>query len=103
MKVIGTFYLQSSYSMLKNLIPMEKLIEEAINNGYEFVALSDEFLHGINEFYRLVDNTKMKPIVGIKLSVLEPEETDFLVYIKNRKGYQNLLELVKLKALNHHF
>ncbi|VEU80541.1 DNA polymerase III subunit alpha [Haploplasma axanthum] len=99
----GVLYLQSSYSMLKSMIHLEELVLNCKNNGYKFVALSDEHLHGTYELFKLAKEHKIKPILGIKITVLEPNETVFLVYVKNDFGYENLLALSYLKAKNHKF
>lgn len=101
--MLGTFYIQSSYSMLKNMIEMKSLIKAAKAYNYDFIALSDESLHGLINFYEQIKDSNIKPVIGINLRVLEPFETEFLIYVKNQTGYLNLLEIVKLKNSNHKF
>lgn len=101
--MIGVFNLQSSYTMLNNTIPLPELLLTCKNNDYDFVALSDEYLYGIADLYDLTKNSKIKPIIGMKLTIIEPIETSFLIYVKNDIGYQNLLKLSYLKSTNYHF
>ncbi len=99
--MIGTLYIQSSYSMLKNAIPLPVLVEKAISGGYDFLALSDEQLHGMIHFFNLTDKHQLKPIIGLHIDVsFQQEESDFLIYVKNQIGYQNLLKISLLKSQN---
>jgi len=90
-------YLQSSYSMLKSMIHLEELVRAAVDNNYEFIALSDEQLYGAYDLFLLAKEYNIKPILGLKIDVTSPDETSFLVYAKNDIGYQNLLSLSLLK------
>src|SRR5690554_3327255 len=96
--MFGTFYLKSSYSMLDSLIHLEDLVKAAKDNKFEFVALTDEFLHGTIEFFNLAKKNNIKPILGMTLSINEPNEDLFLLYVKNNEGYKNLLKLSYLKS-----
>ena len=99
--MIGVLNIQSSYSMLKNTIPMESLVKEAKARGYDFLALSDEQLHGMLHFYRLTETYDIKPVLGISVTVgYGIGETAFLIYVKNNEGYQHLLEISLLKSQN---
>jgi DNA polymerase III subunit alpha len=97
--MFGILYLQSSYSMLKNTIPLNSLIHEAKKANYDFVALSDDNLHGMLTLFNEAKKSNLKPVLGLKIKVkLELFDTGFLVYVKNEIGYKNLL---KLSYLNH--
>lgn len=97
----GTLYLQSSYSMLKNTIPLPVLIEKAKQGNYDFIALSDEQLHGMLHLFKHAQKHHIKPILGLKINVDYPlGKTGFLVYVKNNSGYQNLLNISLLKSKN---
>lgn len=99
--MIGVLGIQSSYSMLKNTIPMETLVREVKARGYDFLALSDEQLHGMLHFYRMAEKNAIKPILGIQVQVsYNILETSFLIYVKNQTGYQNLLQISMLKSQN---
>ncbi|MCR3906810.1 MAG: DNA polymerase III subunit alpha [Tenericutes bacterium] len=97
--MFGVLYLQSSYSMLKNAIPLSSLVKEAKHKGYGFIALSDENLHGMLTLFREAKNENIKPVLGLKINVsYELDETGFLVYVKNNKGFQNLLKILMIKS-----
>ena len=94
----GILYLQSSYSMLKNMIPLESLFLVCQKEGYEFIALTDEQLHGTYDLFKNAKKYNLRPILGMVVDILEPNETKFLIYVKNSIGYENLLNLSKMKA-----
>lgn len=97
--MFGILDVQSAYSMLKNTIPLEKLVETAKNSGYDFIALSDEHLYGMMSLFREAKKHGIKPVLGLKLYVSTGlEESGFLVYVKNQVGYQHLLKLNLLKS-----
>lgn len=92
--MFGVLYLQSSYSMLNNAIPLPSLIKEVKQGGYDFIALSDHNLHGMLSLINLAKKENIKPILGLKIKVTtDLLDTGFLVYVKNQEGYQNLLKL----------
>ncbi|PKK99321.1 MAG: DNA polymerase III subunit alpha [Tenericutes bacterium HGW-Tenericutes-2] len=92
--MFGVLYLQSSYSMLNNAIPLPSLFEEVKQGGYDFIALSDNNLHGMLSLFNLAKKHNIKPIIGLKIKVsIDLMYTSFLVYVKNKEGYQNLLKL----------
>ena len=99
--MFGVLYIQSSYSMLKNTIPLPVLVEKAKQGGYDFLALSDEQLHGMIHFFNLATKHQIKPILGIQVIVKYQEtSSDFLIYVKDQKGYENLLNISLLKSQN---
>lgn len=85
--------------MLKNTIPLSVLVEKAKQGGYDFLALTDDNLHGMIQFFELAKQHHLKPIIGLKIECsIDLEQTGFLVYVKNEKGYQNLLSLLTIKG-----
>ncbi len=97
--MFGTLYLQSSYSMLKNTIPLPLLVEKAKQGGYDFIALSDEQLHGMLHLFKQAKKHNIKPILGLKVNIEhELGQSGFLLYVKNKKGYENLLQISLLKS-----
>lgn len=96
--MFGVLYLQSAFNMLKNTIPMDKLIESAKQGGYQFVSIADENLYGMMAFFKQAKINDLKPVLGIKITVsFEMGETGFLIYVKNEIGYKNLLKIVLRK------
>ncbi|HKL95178.1 MAG TPA: PHP domain-containing protein, partial [Haploplasma sp.] len=74
----GILYLQSSYSMLKNMIPLESLFLVCQKEGYEFIALTDEQLHGTYDLFKNAKKYNLRPILGMVVDIFEPNETKFL-------------------------
>ena len=96
--MFGVLYLQSAYNLLKNTIPMDTLMKHAKAGSYDFVALTDENLYGLISFFKHAKAYHLKPILGLKVNVsFEFGDTGFLIYVKNQRGYQNLLRLNLIK------
>lgn len=97
--MFGIFNIQSAYSMLNNMMPLEKLIKELKKHEYDFIALSDDMLYGAHQLFLLAKKYQIKPILGLYIQAYEPLfETSFLAFVKNEEGYQNLLKLSYLKS-----
>lgn len=96
--MFGVLHLKSAYSMLKSTIPMDVLIEKAKASGYDFVAVSDDELHGMLHLFNHAKKQNIKPILGIHLKIAYAfGDSGFLVYVKNQEGYENLLQIMLLK------
>lgn len=97
-------YIETHYSMNGSNIRTDKLIEKAISLGYSSLAITDNRLYGLIKFYKKCKKNKIKPILGLNL-YLEGLSSDslnhILVYAKNNDGYQSLLSLASLSALNN--
>ncbi|MBS2126426.1 DNA polymerase III subunit alpha ['Fragaria x ananassa' phyllody phytoplasma] len=91
----GVFYLQSFYSLLQSLNSLEKLVLQAKENDYDFIALSDENnLYGMLTFLKLCQKHQIKPILGIKINFTWNNQVgELLVYAKNETGIKNLIQL----------
>jgi len=97
--MFGVFNLQSAYSMLENAIPLTRLIELSHANGYDFVALSDDNLHGMVTLFEQTRRLGMKPILGMRCVVsVDDELIHVIAYVKNEEGYRNLLAIAWEKA-----
>src|SRR5690554_6179823 len=82
---------------------LESLVLKAKESNYDFIALTDETLYGSFELFKLAKREGIKAVLGLKITVVEPEKEHFLVYVKNDLGYANLLKLNLLKETNHQF
>ncbi|MFP4178284.1 MAG: DNA polymerase III subunit alpha [Acholeplasmataceae bacterium] len=92
--MFGVFNLQSAYSMLENTIPLPELIERGHANGYDFIALSDDNLHGMVTFFERTKSLGIKPILGLRFLVsIEDEAIPMIAYVRNAAGYRNLLSI----------
>ena len=96
--MFGVLYLQSSYEMLKNTIPLNQLIEHAEHGGYDFIALSNSNLYQTHQFFKEMKDRPIKPVIGMKINIsLDLEESSFLVFVKNKTGYMHLLKLNQIR------
>ena len=96
--MIGFIYGQTEYSMLENTIHLDDYINHAVENGFSFLTITDNNLHGHFKFYQLCKKNNIKPIIGIKLKInsFVGRNNYVLAYAKNHKGYINLLHLATM-------
>lgn len=82
---------KTSYSILKSLNSISKLVERASNLGYTSLAITDtNNLFGVIEFYQECKKYNIKPIIGIEINYFN---TTFLLYAKNELGYKKLINI----------
>ncbi|WP_374724503.1 DNA polymerase III subunit alpha [Calidifontibacillus erzurumensis] len=94
-------HVHSSYSLLNSTLTIEELVKSASDLGYSALALTDEnAMYGVVPFYKACKAHKIKPIIGIILSIESTSEQDnqeksfpLLLLAKNNDGYRNLLKL----------
>lgn len=88
----------STNSLMKSTLTVEDLIINAKNKGYQALALTDHnVLFGVLEFYERAIQHGIKPIIGLTLDVESytnsGEYYPFILLAKNKKGYQELIQL----------
>ncbi len=88
-------YIKTDNSLLSSLIKVEDLILYAKENNIKALAIADQNMYGIMDFYHACQNNDIKPIIGLEIKV---EKLPILLYCKNYQGYQNLLKLETLKS-----
>lgn len=99
----------SCYSLLDGLSRIDEIIEKAKEYEMDAVALTDHGnLFGAFEFYEQSKNSGIKPIIGSEVYLVQDrtrkkftrEEQDLrwhlLLLAKNKKGYQNLSNIVSI-------
>ena len=84
-------YNKTTYSFLSSLLNIDDLIEIALNNKLDSIAICDNNLFGAMEFIRKCEINNINPIIGLDL-------TSRILYAKNYQGYQNLLKLYTIKT-----
>ena len=100
-------HLHSAYSLLQSTIRLPQLVKRAREYRLPALAITDHGnLFGCIEFYELAYSNGIKPIIGCELTVGPTEETEsekassaepathIVLLARNRKGYQNLLQLI---------
>ncbi len=96
----------SHYSLLNALPKIDDLVDEAIKNGMQSLALTDAGnLYGAIEFYQRCKKKNIKPILGVDFYVaartrkdmqagIDNRRTRLVLLAKNYDGYKNLIKLV---------
>ncbi|MCG6915961.1 MAG: DNA polymerase III subunit alpha [Deltaproteobacteria bacterium] len=100
-------HLHSAYSLLQSTIRLPQLVKKAREYRLPALAITDHGnLFGCIEFYDLAYSNGIKPIIGCELGVdsfegVDPERpassgpaNHLVLLARNRKGYQNLLQLI---------
>jgi len=100
-------HLHSAYSLLQSTIRLPQLVKKAREYRLPALAITDHGnLFGCIEFYDLAYSSGIKPIIGCELAVDSSEGVDperpassepanhIVLLARNRKGYQNLLQLI---------
>lgn len=88
-------YIKTDNSLLSSLIKIEDLILYAKENNIKSLAITDQNMYGVMDFYHACQNNGIKPIIGLEIMI---EKMPILLYCKNYQGYQNLLKLETLKS-----
>ena len=102
----------SQYSVLDATASPEELVEKAVQEGFNALALTDHGnLFGVVEFYKACKTANIKPVLGCELYVaprsrLEKTKVQGMrpaysltVLAKNQQGYHNLCKLSSLGYL----
>ena len=94
--------IQSGYSLMESTIKIDELINHAISLGFKSLVLTDyNVLHGSISFYKACKQNGIKPVLGLKTSILIDGETiDITLLAKNNIGYERLLEISTHIQLN---
>lgn len=105
----------SIYSLLDGLTKLDELINYAIEDGAEAVALTDHgTMYGVIEFYQKCKKAGIKPIVGVetylapnlltdKLTKNDAANYHLILLAKNEIGYKNLIKLVSIAHLDGYY
>lgn len=97
----------SDYSLLDGACSISQLINQAYKLDMSALALTDHGnLFGAIDFYQKARKRKIKPLIGCEVYVAptsrfkkkkiggQPSSYHLTLLVKNRKGYQNLMELI---------
>lgn len=94
-------HVHTEYSLLDGLSRIKDLVVTAKDLGMDSVAVTDHgVLYGAIEFYKKAKEAEIKPIIGMEAYItdsLKKQEKGqtyhLLILAKDKKGYQNLMEL----------
>lgn len=87
-------YVKTSYSLLSSLCDIKKLVERSKELGIKALAITDDNMFGVLDFYKECIKNGIKPIIGLSIDF---GNNVVLLYAKNYKGYQNLTRLMFIK------
>lgn len=106
MKQFSHLHTHSHYSLLTALPKIKDLVETAVENKMQAIALTDNGnLYGAIEFYQACKKNNIKPVIGLDAYVairtrhdkegrIDNRRTRLVFLAKNYSGYQNLIKLV---------
>ena len=90
----------SYYSLRYGVISNEELIDSAIANGYESMAITDiNNSSGVLEFVKLAYEKGIKPLVGVDFR--NDDEHIFIAIAMNHEGFREVNELITRSNLYH--
>ena len=88
---MGPLYIKTDNSLLSSLIKIDDLISFAIKNNLKSLAITDDSMYGVLEFYNKCKKNNIKPIIGLEIA-------DIVLYAINYQGYQNLIKLSTINS-----
>lgn len=97
----------SSFSLLQSPIRIKQLVQQAKEQGYSSLALTDRnVLYGAVDFYNAAHEAGIKPLIGLELTIalnnVDGTTLDVVLLAKDREGYQHLMDLSTLHQTTDH-
>lgn len=102
--MIVPLHVHSAYTLLQSPMSITEYVKTGKTYGYKALGLADiNVLYGALEFYRLCLKNNIKPFIGMTVQLPtnvhgQPYE-EWLIYVKNYAGYQDLMALSSLLKL----
>lgn len=101
----------SEYSFKDGLIKLKKIIKKIKKDNQSSIAITDDNLFGLIDFYKLCIKNNIKPIIGcnfyIKNNMNSEKPFKIIILVKNKTGYENLIKLTNksnlIKKENNYF
>ena len=87
-------YIKTHNSLLESLIKIDELIKYANENNIKSLALTDNTMYGVMDFYYICLKNNINPIIGLEIKV---NDSIIILYCKNYEGYLNIIKLCTLK------
>lgn len=101
-------HLHTEYSLLDGACRIERLMDRAVEQGFDSVAITDHgCMYGVIDFYKAAKKRGIKPIIGCEVYVakrtrfdrvheMDYENRHLILLCENQTGYQNLIKLVSM-------
>lgn len=98
----GFLYGQTEYNILNNSIHLDDYISKALENGFDFLSITDNNLFGCYKFYQACLKNNIKPIIGLEVEYIDEDNfpSVIILYALNNKGFKNLLKISTLLKTN---
>ena len=87
--------LKTCYSLLESLNLIEKLVITAKKLNYTSLAITDNNMIGVMEFYKACIDNDIKPIIGLEVMV---NSLPIVIYCKDYLGYKNLIKISTISS-----
>lgn len=79
--------IKTNNSLLTSLIDINALALECKRLNINEIAILDDNMFGVLDFYKIMTKNNIKPIIGLNIKI---NNKDIYLYAKNYVGYQNL-------------
>ena len=84
---------KSAYSFLDGTMSVEEIVKTAKSFNYAAIAINDNnTMHGIMELKKYSEKYDIKALYSFRVIIDDGVKISYLLYAKNNKGYQDLLE-----------
>jgi DNA polymerase III alpha subunit len=97
-------HVHSNYSLLKGTSRIEELVNEAVKNKLNYLALTDtNGMYGLIQFAKDAKQKKIKPILGSVINDPDDDSIYAVFLAKNNSGYADLCKIITSRKLNDDF
>jgi len=97
-------HVHSNNTFLAGTIPVEKLVQQAVEYGLSTIALTDKnSMHGVVQFAKIAIDNNIKPIIGCQIDSPDNSNEYIILLARNNKGYSELCKIITSRKLNDDF
>jgi DNA polymerase III alpha subunit len=97
-------HVHSNNTFLSGTIPLEKLVDRALEYGLTSLALTDtNSMHGVVQFSKLAKEKGIKPILGSLIDSPDNASEYLILLARNNQGYSELCNIITSRKLNEDF
>ena len=97
-------HVHSNYSLLEGVIPVDKIIEKAIEYNLPVIALTDtNAMYGLIKFYKTALEYNIKPILGTYINEPSDRKIYAVFLAKNFNGYSDVCRIITSRKLKKDF
>jgi DNA polymerase-3 subunit alpha len=87
--------IQTNSNLSFSLIKILELVDWGKKSGCEYLAIADYYPYEFLHFYQLCKESKIKPVIGVKVIVKESEKQYLAtLYPQNSTGYKDLMKKI---------